>query len=122
MRGFTNRAQGWWMVGAPEKWSFSWSVAHSLRWYLETATKGLMAKRVSSVQELQLGDVIFYDFQGNGRIDHSTIITFIDEQGMAYVNAHTMNSKYRPYTYEDSSAYTPQIQYYYYHIADVFPL
>lgn len=79
MRGMPNRSQGWWMVGLPERWSYSWSVAHSLRWYLETSTKGLMATRVYSISELELGDVIFYDFTGDGRIDHSTIVTRIEE-------------------------------------------
>lgn len=121
MRGMPNRSQGWWMIGLPERWSYSWSVAHSLRWYLETATKGLMATRVSSISELQLGDVIFYDFTGDGRIDHSTIVTRIEE-GIPYVNAHTMNSKNRHYAYENSSAYTAQMQYYFFHIHDDFPL
>ena len=121
MRGMPNRSQGWWMVGLPERWSYSWSVAHSLRWYLETSTKGLMATRVSSAWELELGDVIFYDFTGDGRIDHSTIVTRIEE-GIPYVNAHTMNSKDRHYAYETSSAYTEQMQYYFFHIQDEFPL
>ena len=121
MRGMPNRSQGWWMVGLPERWSYSWSVAPSLRWYLETSTKGLMATRVYSISELELGDVIFYDFTGDGRIDHSTIVTRIEE-GIPYVNAHTMNSKDRHYAYETSSAYTAQMQYYFFHIHDEFPL
>lgn len=121
MRGMPNRSQGWWMIGLPERWSYSWSVAHSLRWYLETSTKGLMATRVNSASELELGDVIFYDFTGDGRIDHSTIVTRIEE-GIPYVNAHTMNSKNRHYSYENSSAYTAQMQYYFFHIHDDFPL
>lgn len=119
MRGAPNRGQGWWMIGHPERWSYSWSVAHSLRWYLETSTQGLRATRVNSASELQLGDVIFYDFTGDGRIDHSTIVTRI-KQGVPYVNAHTSNSSDRIYTYEDSTAYTPNMRYYYFHIADEF--
>lgn len=119
MRGAPVRDRGWWMIGLNERWSFSWSVAHSLRWYLETSRQGLQATRVSSVDELQLGDVIFYDFTGNGRIDHSTIVTRISD-GVPYVNAHTSNSSNREYSYKDSTAYTPNMQYYYYHIADEF--
>lgn len=121
MRGFSDRAQGWWMIGTPERWSYSWSVSHSLRWYLETSKKGLIATRVYSIDKLEIGDVIFYDFQGDGRIDHSTIVTRIDN-GIPYVNAHTMNSKNRHYAYEDSSAYTPLMEYYFFHISDTFPL
>lgn len=119
MRGMPNREQGWWMIGLHERWSYSWSVSHSLRWYLETSQRGLKGTRVFSAAELALGDVIFYDFEGNGRVDHSTIVTRI-ENGTPYVNAHTMNSADRHYRYENSTAYTPQIQYYYYKIADKF--
>ena len=121
MRGAPNRGQGWWMIGLNERWSYSWSVAHSLRWYLETSKRGLRATRVNSVEQLQLGDVIFYDFQGDGRIDHSTIVTRI-EGGIPYVNAHTSNSADREYSYEDSTAYTPQMTYYFFHIEDEFTL
>lgn len=119
MRGAPARDRGWWMTGQNERWSFSWSVAHSLRWYLETSKQGLRATRVNSADQLQLGDVIFYDFQGNGRIDHSTIVTRI-EQGIPYVNAHTSNSINREYFYRDSTAYTPNMRYYFFQIADEF--
>ncbi|AWE06153.1 amidase [Lysinibacillus sp. 2017] len=119
MRGMSNREQGWWMIGLQERWSYSWSVSHSLRWYLETSERGLMATRVYDPSQLQLGDVIFYDFQDNGRIDHSTIVTKI-EDGVPYVAAHTTSSINRHFSYVDSSAYTPQMRYYFYHIADVF--
>lgn len=121
MRGAPNRGEGWWMIGLNERWSYSWSVAHSLRWYLETSKRGLRATRVNTVEQLQLGDVIFYDFQGDGRIDHSTIVTRI-EGGIPYVNAHTSNSADREYSYEDSTAYTPQMTYYFFHIEDEFTL
>ncbi|MER1986403.1 MAG: amidase domain-containing protein [Solibacillus sp.] len=121
MRGQPNRAEGWWMVGEGERWSFSWSVAHSLRWYLETSQRGLRATRVYSPSELQIGDVIFYDFTGDGRIDHSVIVTSI-RAGVPYIHAHTSNSADRLYTYEDSTAYTPAMQYFFFHIADDFTL
>ena len=115
MRGYPNRSQGWWLQGG--KWSFSWSIAHSLRWYLDTSKQGLRAKRVYSPYELEIGDVIFYDFEGDGRINHSTIVTSIID-GEPHVHAHTSNSADRPYHYRDSSAYTENIEYYYYHILE----
>ncbi|MEG0472418.1 MAG: amidase domain-containing protein [Solibacillus sp.] len=122
MRGAPpNREVGWWMIGLNERWSYSWTVSHSLRWYLETSKKGLAASRTDSPFDLEIGDVIFYDFQGNGRIDHSTIVTSIVD-GVPYVNAHTSNSANRLYTYETSTAYTPEMQYYYYKIHDVFTM
>jgi len=130
MSGYPNRSQGWWITdgwkaGAKnfyyprETWSYSWAVAHSLRWYLESAKSGLTAKRVYSPSELEPGDVIFYDFQGDGVIDHSVIVTSVYD-GVPYVHAHTGPSANRHYDYSDSYAYTPNIQYYFFKINDFF--
>ena len=116
MRGYPDRSQGWWYRG--DSWSFSWSVAHSLRWYLATSKTGLRAKEVSDPRELLLGDIICYDFEGDGRFDHTTIVTAKDAYGMPLVNAHTTNSRMRYWSYEDSSAYTAQIQYKFFTIID----
>lgn len=121
MRGQPNRAQGWWMIGMNERWSYSWSVAHSMRWYLETSTRGLTAKRVYSPGELQIGDVILYDFTGDGRIDHSVLVTSM-RGGEPYIHAHTANSADRHYSYRDSSAYTPSMQYFYFKVDDEFSM
>ena len=113
MTGYPNRSKGWWIQGG--NWSYSWSVAHALRWYLETSKQGLRARRLNSPLDLELGDIIFYDFEGDGKVNHSTIVTsFIN--GEPYVHAHTSNSANRHYLYKDSSAYTPNIKYYFYHI------
>lgn len=116
MRGYPNRGKGWWMQ--QNNWSYSWSVAHSLRWYLETSKSGLRAKLVSTPEELLLGDVICYDFEGDGRFNHTTIVTGKDANGMPLVNAHTANSRMRYWAYEDSTAYTPNIQYKFFTIVD----
>lgn len=114
-RGYPHREKGWWMGGGT--WSFSWSVSHSLRWYLEGSKQGLKAKKVSSPDQLQPGDVIFYDFSGDGRIDHSTIVTSM-HGGVPYVNAHTNNSRNRHWSYTSSPAYTPAIKYLFFHIEE----
>lgn len=116
MWGKPNREQGWWMVS--NNWSFSWTVAHALRWYLATSTTGLRAREVSSPEELLLGDVICYDFQGDGRYDHTALVTGKDALGMPLVNAHTYNSRQRYWSYEDSSAYTSKIKYKFFTIID----
>lgn len=116
MRGFSNRSSGWWYNG--NSWSYSWSVAHSLRWYLGTSKVGLRAGEVSDPGELQLGDIICYDFEGDGRFNHTTIVTAKDAYGMPLVNAHTTNSRMRYWSYEDSSAYTDNIQYKFFTIID----
>ena len=116
MRGFPDRSKGWWYQEG--KWSYSWSVAHSLRWYLASSKIGLRAKEVPEPGQLLPGDVICYDFQGDGRYDHTTIVVAKDANGMPLVNAHTYNSRMRYWSYKDSSAYTDRIQYKFYSIVD----
>ncbi|CAH0344178.1 amidase domain-containing protein [Bacillus sp. CECT 9360] len=118
MWGVGNKSKGWWMKG--NSWSYTWTVAHSLMLMLENS-RGVRTKKVSSAQELQVGDIICYDFQGNGRFDHNTIVTEKDRNGMPLVNAHTTNSRRRYWAYEDSTAYTPNIKYKFYIILDGNP-
>ncbi|OEH92543.1 hypothetical protein BFG57_15320 [Bacillus solimangrovi] len=114
MTGHPNRAKGWWYSG--NNWSYSWAVAHSLRWYLSGAKQGLQAKEKHSAQELIPGDVICYDFQGTGKWDHNTIVVAKDDQNEPLVNAHTNDSRMRYWKYEDSAAWTPDIKYKFFHI------
>lgn len=62
MWGSPNRERGWWYGG--NNWSFSWAVAHSLRWYLSGATKGIKGVEVTTAEQLIPGDVICYDLEG----------------------------------------------------------
>ncbi|MBE1555083.1 amidase domain-containing protein [Sporosarcina limicola] len=117
MHGYPNREQGWWLRGGT--WSFSWSVAHSMRWYLASSKKGLTATQVSSAEQLGLGDVIAYDFQGDGRFDHTTIVTAKDGS-VPLVNAHTYNAQHRHWAYKDSYASTPDARYVFFKINDEF--
>lgn len=118
MTGQPNRGKGWWYAGPHDQWSYSWTVAHSLRWYLNGSNEGLQAREVSSPNQLFLGDVICYDFDGDGRWQHTTIVTAKDEQNMPLVNAHTANSRMRYWAYEDSTAWTENIKYKFFHILD----
>jgi hypothetical protein len=118
MRDTGNRASGWWYRGnnSPSAlWSYSWAVAHSFRWYLERG-KHIKTEIKTSPDQLSLGDVICYDFDGDGHWQHSTIVVAKDGRGMPLVNAHTTNSRHRYWDYRDSTAYTPQIQYRFFHI------
>lgn len=114
MRGAPARETGWWYQG--DNWSFSWAVAHSLRWYLSGSTSGLQGQEVERADELGHGDIICYDFEGDGRFDHNTIVVSKDAYGMPLVNAHTDNSRHRYWSYEDSTAWTPDIQYKFFRI------
>ncbi|MED1603525.1 amidase domain-containing protein [Alkalihalophilus marmarensis] len=114
MTGAGNRSKGWWMQKG--NWSYSWSVAHSFRWYLSGAKTGLRGVEREKARDLTLGDVICYDFNGDGRWQHSTIVVAKDGNGEPLVNAQTTNSRMRYWAYEDSTAWTPNIKYKFFHI------
>jgi len=117
------RESGWWYkgyLGGREAWSYSWSVANALERYLTHSDAGLRAELVSRPEQLQLGDVIIYDWDGDGAYQHSTIVTAFDAGGMPLVNAHTVPSKHRYWDYRDSYAWTENTVYRFFHIADRF--
>lgn len=116
MHGQFNKHQGWWY--AHNQWSLSWAVAHALRWYLSSPENLIGAVAVENPEQLMPGDIICYDFEGDGRYDHSTIVTQKDAEGMPLVNAHTTDSRHRYWSYEDSTAWTENIQYKFFHIMD----
>lgn len=116
MRGYPNRSQGWWYHN--HNWSYSWTVANALCQYLATSKAGLQAKEVNRPEHLELGDVICYDFDGDGKWQHTTIVVAKDQNNMPLVNAHTTNSRMRYWTYEDSTAYTNNIKYKFFHIRE----
>ncbi len=58
MQGAPNRSKGWWYQY--NNWSFSWSVANALRWYLSGSTSGLKGEELSEPTQLLPGDVICF--------------------------------------------------------------
>lgn len=117
------RESGWWYkgyIGGKESWSYSWAVSNSLKRLLTQSRSGLKATAVERAEQLELGDVILYDWDGNGRYQHSTIVTAFDAGGMPLVNAHTNNSKHRYWDYQNSYAWSENTVYRFFHIADRF--
>ncbi|AIQ44947.1 hypothetical protein R70723_02765 [Paenibacillus sp. FSL R7-0273] len=116
------RETGWWYKGyngAQEWWSFSWAVSNSLERYLSSQrSSGLRAEAVERPDQLSLGDVILYDWDGNGHFQHSTIVTAFDADGMPLVNARTVSSRHRYWDYRDSYAWTDRTAYRFFHIND----
>jgi len=109
-----NANSGWWV--RKDAWSYSWTVANSLRWYL-SSLQGKGSMLVNSAKELEIGDVISYDFNGDGRWDHNSIVTAKTADGSPLVNAHTANSFQRLWNYETSPAYDPaKTRYLFWHI------
>lgn len=120
---YTNRRDnGWWYKGrqqGKEWWSYSWAVSKSLASFLMKSRKqGLQAVEVSQASDLELGDVIVYDWNGDTRYQHTTIVTAFDAKGQPLVNANTTASRHRYWDYQDSYAWTPYTQYRFFHITD----
>jgi hypothetical protein len=118
-----NRATGWWYKGYvsdKEWWSYSWAVANSLENLLSSSTLGLKAEVVDRAEQLMLGDVIIYDWDGDGSYQHSSIVTAFDAGGMPLVNAHTVSSRHRYWDYKNSYAWQENTKYRFLHISDVF--
>lgn len=114
-----SRAVGWWYRfatgGQSANWSYSWSTANALvQWLLYR----LRAEVVSQARELKIGDLIFYDWAGNGKFGHSAVVVDFDANGEPLVNAHTDASYHRHHSYYDSRAWTPNTKYLYVHIPD----
>ena len=121
MQGGERRDEGWWYRGnggEDDNWSYSWAVAHSLHWYLAGGRTPIPVWEVQHPQELAIGDVVCYDWSGGGKWEHTTIVTGHGADGMPLVNAHTVNSRHRLWSYRDSHAWTPQSRYKFFHIDD----
>ncbi|MFD2334300.1 amidase domain-containing protein [Cohnella sp. GCM10020058] len=118
------RESGWWyhgLSGGQERWSYSWAVANSLQHFLsQPRPAGLRALRVERPEQLSPGDVICYDWDGNGQFRHNTIVTAADGDGMPLVNANTVPSRHRYWDYRDSYAWTENTRYRFYHIEAIF--
>lgn len=117
------RDTGWWykgMVNDEEEWSYSWAVANSLEQLLANSVSGLRGEVVEYATDLQLGDIIAYDWNGNGRYQHTAIVTAFDFYGIPLVNANTASSRHRYWDYRDSYAWTEATKYHLFHIPDFF--
>ena len=92
-----NNHRPWWYDMKKGKASVCWAVAHSLYWYLKTnqssnrnAIKGL---EVDNADELEVGDVIFYENHRN-IIFHAALVTsIVDVSGKRepLISQHTYN-------------------------------
>jgi len=118
MVGGNRRDAGWWYHSAREKWSYSWAVATSLAAFLSNPRNPFGARIVQKPEELTIGDVIAYDWTHSGRYGHNTVVVGHDAAGQPLVDAHTVDSHQRFWSYEDSYAWTPNTQYLLIHFPD----
>jgi hypothetical protein len=118
-----SRGSGWWYQGLSadddEQWSFSWAVSNMLQQYLsQPRYEDLRATQVYQATDLDKGDVIFYDWDGEGLYHHTTFVVGHDQNGQPIVDANTVPSYHRYWEYRDSYAWTTNTQYKFFHIED----
>lgn len=74
-------------------------------------------KKRAAAGELELGDLISYDWNGDGVWQHVAIVVGVDREGEPLVAAHTAPAWGRPWRYTDSPAYTASTKYLFWHIS-----
>lgn len=82
-----------------DTWSISWTVAHSLYWYLkinqESNSPGVKGLEVPNASALELGDLMFFE-DNKGNIFHSAIVTsFLYNQPL--ISHHSFEALNIPY-------------------------
>lgn len=87
-----------------DTWSYSWAVAHDQAYHLSrnADVDEHRGTYVASATDLEVGDSIYYDLDGDGILDHSAIVVLI-QNDQPYVNYHTTDTYHRHW---DLGAYT----------------
>lgn len=72
--------------------SRTWINAHYWWWFTHDRPRGYIASYFS---DLQLGDILQMDFDRDGYIDHSMVVTYKDSYGTIYLSYHTTDTRNR---------------------------
>lgn len=82
--GFSSNV--WWYNSLNQSWT--WAGAHNFYWFTKNSGRGSSLKYFS---DLKLGDLLQIDFEKDGFIDHSMIVTQISGSKI-YLSYHTPNT------------------------------
>lgn len=116
---------GWWYQGDgtdKDSYSFSWAASHSFRWYFGSQRGVQLAQVVSECWQLEPGDVICYDWTGDGLWQHNAIVVACDRTGQPLVNSHTPNCYHKNWRLQDTELWTENTAYLFLKIKDNFNL
>lgn len=91
--GYYTSNDVWWYNWANQ--SRTWVNAHN--WYL-FATRSGRTYILSNVWDMQLADVLQFDWERDGNINHSMIVTIVGSSGERYLSGHTNNTLDRSLT------------------------
>lgn len=76
-------------------WSCTWSIPENQYHYLSYNYGAVvdLKRHPEEVRRLQLGDIIYYDWRGTGRLGHSSIVTSFDRFGRPLVTYRTLSPR-----------------------------
>lgn len=97
------RAGGWWDVTgwylSTSAWwytslnqSRTWVNAHYWYWFIRNRPRGYVAQYFN---QMQRGDILQMDFNRDGYVDHSMVVTAKDSYGTIYLSYHTTDTRNR---------------------------
>lgn len=73
--------------------SYSWAGAHNFNQFFNQSGRGFVA---TYFEDMLTGDVLQADFEPDGNIQHSMVVTAKDANNTLYLTYHTNNTKNRP--------------------------
>lgn len=90
---YRRRGTDQWDKEGDDWWSCTWSLPENQFHYLvhQYAEAIDLKRRPQDVRRLQLGDLLYYDWHGDGHFGHSTIVTQIDRFGRPLVTYRTLS-------------------------------
>lgn len=118
-----NMEAGWWYVRKGENrdcYSFSWASSHCFRWYFGSRQGLKLAQVVSECEQLLPGDVVCYDWEGNGFWQHIALVVGCDCMGQPLVNSHTPSCYHKNWRLDDTEYWTKHTGYLFLKINDCF--
>jgi len=103
--GWYRSSNVWFYWGWKQSWT--WAGAHNWYRFIKKKRRGYIAKYFNQMQK---GDILQVDFNRDGHIDHSMIVTKKDSSKTIYLTYHTNNTKDR--SIKDILSKYPRAKYY----------
>lgn len=108
--GYYKSTDGWWYNGMwPTYAAYPWHNSHYWYWFTTNTKRGSL---ISSIWDLWFGDILQYDWQKDGYLDHSAFVRYRSTSGVIYMAQHTNNYSSKPLsqiygTYKNTCWYFP---------------
>lgn len=100
-------ARGWavtdeWFNDAQEDWAPAFVHVPSFdEWLAEHPEYGAVRMGIESIDQVKIGDVVLFDWEGDGSLDHAQVVSgveTVDGKTEVYMVGHNLDSTYRSIT------------------------